>query len=72
MAKKCSRILKMEIKWFRKAAGFLLLFLMPVFSFIAFETITGNLQWIWEEREFLQLGGGEVGIVPLSTADWRL
>ncbi len=50
MAKKCSRILKMEIKWFWKAAGFLLLFLMPVFSFIAFETIIGNLQWIWEER----------------------
>lgn len=50
MVKKCSKILKMEIKWFRKAAGFLLLFLMPVFSFIAFETITGNLQWIWEER----------------------
>lgn len=50
MVKKCSRSLKMEIKWFRKAAGFLLLFLMPVFSFIAFETITGNLQWIWEER----------------------
>ena len=40
----------MEIKWFWKAAGFLLLFLMPVFSFIAFETIIGNLQWIWEER----------------------
>ena len=40
----------MEIKWFWKAAGFLLLFLMPVFSFIAFETITGNLQWIGEER----------------------
>lgn len=52
---KCGKILKIEIRWFRKAAGFLLLFLMPIFSFVAFETITGNLLWIWEERMLLNI-----------------
>lgn len=54
-ARKCQRILKFEIKLFWKAAGFLLLFLMPLFSYIIFETITGNLQWINEERALLNI-----------------
>ena len=38
-ARKCQKILKFEIKLFWRAAGFLLLFLMPLFSYIIFETI---------------------------------
>lgn len=49
------KILKIEIKLFWKAAGFLLLFLMPIFSYLIFETITGNLQLIWRERAILNI-----------------
>ena len=54
-ARKCQKILKFEIKLFWRAAGFLLLFLMPLFSYIIFETITGNLQEIGESRALLNI-----------------
>lgn len=54
-AKRCRRVLEIEIRLVWKAAGFLLLFLMPVASYLVFETITGNLQFIWAERAVLNI-----------------
>lgn len=54
-AKRCRKVLEIEIRLFWKAAGFLLLFLMPVASYLVFETVTGNLQLIWAERAVLNI-----------------